>query len=329
MTEMTDAERRSAHAEVIAAVEETGTRVSNWKRWGEDDILGTLNFITPQKRLEAAGKVRRGNAYSLSIEFGRSGPQTGKEGRFNPVHTMVVTAEITSAPDSPFPHGFGGADDVIMMPMQAATHWDGLGHIFDRGTAWNGREARQVVTVAGDVMTGIERVTESFTSRGVLLDVGRVIGGGELPDGFAIKAEHLEETIAAQGETSEVGTGDIVMLRTGQIARSRRDGWGDYAGGDAPGLSFESLGWIHEREIAALATDTWGAEVRPNELPGSYQPWHQVAIPHLGLLIGEMFDMDELAAACAEDGVYDSLLIAAPLAVTGGVGAPANPIALR
>ena len=95
-------------------------------------------------------------------------------------------------------------------------------------------------------------------------------------------------TIAAQGR-SAVGRGDIVLVRTGQLARARRDGWGDYAGGAAPGLSFTTADWLHGTEIAAIATDTWGFEVRPNEFDDAFQPLHQVAIPHIGLFLGEMW----------------------------------------
>ncbi len=229
-----------------------------------------------------------------------------------------------------FPHGFGGADDVIAIPLQCSTQWDGLGHIFDHGKAWNGRPAGHVVTAAGDQVTGIEHLASPVVSRGVLLDVGRVVGeNGELADGFAITADHLEATIAAQGPTATVGRGDIVLVRTGRLTRAHRDGWGDYAGGDSPGLSFGTADWLHRSEIAAIATDTWGFEVRPNELPNAFQPLHQVVIPNMGLLVGEMWDLDALAEDCADDGVYEFLLTAAPLKVTGAVGAPLNPIAMK
>lgn len=309
--------------EAVAAVAD---RVSNWGRWGSADVLGTLNFIDEAKRQSATGAVLRGEPISLSIDYNTQGPQTGSIGRFNPVHAMTLT---DGTPARVFPHGIGAADDVIMMPMQCATHWDGLGHIFDHGRAWNGREAREVVTVAGDAVTGIEKVTHAFVSRAVMLDVGRAVGAGELPDGFSITSEHLEATIAEQGSTAGVGRGDILLVRTGQLTRCRREGWGQYAGGPAPGLSFHTIDWLHDKEIAAIATDTWGAEVRPNEFPDAFQPWHQVVIPHLGLYVGEMFDLDTLARRCAEDGIYDCLLVAAPLAVTGGVGAPVNPVAVR
>jgi kynurenine formamidase len=164
----------------------------------------------------------------------------------------------------------------------------------------------------------------------VLLDVGRAIGSdGELPDGFAITEEHLVATIDRQGPSSAVGRGDLLLVRTGQLARARRDGWRDYAGGPAPGLSFTTVDWLYRTEIAAIATDTWGFEVRPNEFDEAFQPLHQVAIPHIGLFLGEMWDLDGLAADCAADGVYEFWLTAAPLPVTGAVGAPVNPIAVK
>ncbi|CAM5659050.1 hypothetical protein SALBM135S_03687 [Streptomyces alboniger] len=151
-----------------------------------------------------------------------------------------------------------------------------------------------------------------IAGRGVLLDVGRVFGDarGELPDAFAITEEHLRRTAEAHGV--RVGRGDIVTVRTGRFTRARREGWGEYAGGAAPGLSFTSAGWLHRTEIAAIATDTWGFEVRPNEFEHAFQPLHQVVIPHIGLLIGEMWDLDGLAEDCAADGAYAFWLAAAP-----------------
>ena len=312
------------------AIAAAAARYRNWGRWGPDDRLGTVNFIDEAKRRQAAGLVRRGVSISLSQSFDTDGPQKGWRRRTNPVHTMTDTGTDAAAGKQGFPHGIGGADDVIAMPLQCSTQWDGLGHIFDHGMAWNGRPAGDVVTSDGDLVTGIEHLASSIVSRGVLLDVGRVVGeDGELPDGFAITEEHLQATIAAQGSTSQVGRGDIVLVRTGRLTRARREGWHDYAGGASPGLSFWTAGWLHSTEIAAIATDTWGFEVRPNEFPNAFQPLHQVAIPNIGLLIGEMWDLDVLAEDCAGDGVYEFLLAAGPLKVTGAVGAPLNPLAVR
>ena len=313
-----------------AAIAAAAKRCSNWGRWGADDVLGTLNYLDDAKRPQGAALVRRGVSFSLAQSFDTNGPQKGWRRRTNPVHTMLDTGTDAERGNQGFPHGIGGADDVIFMPLQASTQWDGLGHIFDHGNAWNGRRAGDVVTSEGDLVTGIQTATGRISGRGVLLDVGRAIGeDGELPDGFAITTEHLEATIAAQGPTATVGRGDLVLVRTGRLARARRDGWGDYAGGASPGLSFTTADWLHGSEITAIATDTWGFEVRPNEFDNAFQPLHQVAIPHIGLFIGEMWDLDALAADCAADGVYEFWLSAEPLPVTGAVGAPVAPVAVK
>jgi kynurenine formamidase len=297
----------------------------NWGRWGLDDALGTLNFIDDAKRAEAAALIRHGRMFSLALEFNRDGPGSGHRGRGNPIHTMLDSGGEQPASG----HGFSDAESMLVMPLRASTHWDGLGHVFDHDLSWNGRRRDTVITGAGDVVTGVERQAGRFVSRGVLLDVGRVIGDGELDDGFAITEKHLRATIRTQ--RTAVGRGDIVIVRTGQMTRCRRQGsWDGYTHGPAPGLSFGTLGWLHGTEIAAIASDTCGLEVRPYEFSAPCRaPLHQIAIPNMGLFIGEMFDADELARDCAADGVYEFLLVAAGLPVTGGVGAPVNPIAIK
>ncbi len=318
-------------AEAIAA---SAKRHSNWNRWGADDGIGTVNHLDEQKRVAAAALIRRGTSFSLSLPFDENGPQFGWKRRVNPVHTMMSTG-METAEQMGLPHGLSVADDAVFMPLQCSTQWDGLGHVFDHGVGWNGRLGRDTVTSQGDRATGIERIAAPVIGRGVLLDVGRALGtDGELPDGCPITGADLDEVIRRQGETAAVGRGDILLVRTGQLTRARRGvaegaGWGGYAGGPAPGLSFETAGWLHGREIAAIATDTWGVEVRPNEWSDAMQPLHQVALPHIGLLLGEMWDLDVLAADCAADGVYEFFLAAQPLPFTHAVGSPVNPVAVK
>lgn len=322
-----DLERDRPESEISARAE----AYRNWGRWGQDDVLGTLNYIDESTRAAAARLVVQGRVISLAQSFDTDGPQKGWRRRINPVHTMTDTGTDAERGTQGFPHGIGGADDYVTMPLQCSTQWDGLGHIFDHGNAWNGRRAGDVVTSDGDRVTGIEHAASVVVSRGVLLDVGRHLrpDTGELDDGYAITSADLDATIAAQGATSVVGRGDIVLVRTGQYARTRREGWGDYAGGPAPGLSLTTAGWLHRREIAAIATDTWGFEVRPNEFDApAFQPLHQVVIPNMGLTIGEMWNLDELAEACAALGRWEFLLSAPPLPITGAVGSPINPVAL-
>lgn len=318
-----DLDRRDPEGEIGRRAE----AFRNWNRWGEGDRLGTLNFIEEEHRVRAARLVSTGRTISLAQPFDTDGPQKGWRRRVNPVHTMTDTGADAERGTQGFPHGMGGADDYITMPLQCSTQWDGLGHIFDHGRAWNGRPAGEVVTSDGDLVTGIEHAAATIAGRGVLLDLGAHLRDGELEDGYAISAADLDACAQAQGV--EIGRGDIVMVRTGRYSRARREGWGDYAGGASPGLSLTTAGWLHRREIAAIATDTWGFEVRPNEFDvPSFQPLHQVAIPNIGLTIGEMWDLDELATACAELNRWEFLLIAAPLPITGAVGSPINPLAI-
>jgi len=210
-------------ADPEAEIAKRATAYRNWGRWGEDDRLGTLNYIDDQTRADAAALATTGRLISLSQSFDMAGPQKGWRRRTNPVHTMLDTGTDAERGNQGFPHGIGGADDVIAMPLQCSTQWDGLGHIFDHGVAWNGRRAGDVVTSDGDLVTGIEHAASVIVSRGVLLDLGRHLSPdtGQLDDGYAITAADLDSCIAAQGLTSRVGRGDIVLVRTGQLARAR------------------------------------------------------------------------------------------------------------
>jgi kynurenine formamidase len=321
----------SAGARVPAEpLEEYVAKYSNWGRWGADDELGTANLISREIVRDAARAVRTGQVVGLGLPFDQDGPQTGNLGRFNCLRYSNATGTDHSNGrqlwlGKPFPRGFGYADDTIVMPLQSATHWDALSHIFHEGRMYNDRPAAEV-TAAGAPHCGAEVWRESLVGRAVLLDLPRSRGLDWLEDGHAIDTAQLEA--AAEFGRVEVREGDVVLLRTGQLRRCREQGWGSYAGGDAPGLSFFTIPWIAERGVAAVASDTWGVEVRPNELPDSFQPFHLPAVVHMGLLLGEMFDFEALAEACAEEGRYELFFSAPPLAVTGSAGAPPGPVAV-
>ncbi len=128
----------------------------------------------------------------------------------------------------------------------------------------------------------------------------------------------------------EIRKGDFVLVRTGQMESCiKRGEWGGYAGGDAPGLKFESCYWLHEKQVGGVCSDTWGVEVRPNETKDVNQPWHWVVIPAMGLYMGEMFDLKELAEDCAADKVYEFFFCGAPLNIPGATGSPINPQAIK
>jgi kynurenine formamidase len=305
-------------------------KYSNWERWGRGDQIGTANHITREHVRSAAKLVRAGRVISLALNLDQNGPQTGANGRFNCLRYSVGTGSdhalgTQQFGGSPLPREMGYADDAVVLHLQSATHWDSLCHIFHAGKAYNGVPA-ETVTTAGASRLGSEHLKAALVGRGVLLDVPRAKGVDALDDGYAITVDDLETTAEAQGV--EIRDGDILLLRTGQMARCMAQGWGTYAGGDAPGLSFFTIRWLAEKRIAAVASDTWGVEVRPNELPDSFQPFHIPAIVYMGLLLGEMFQLEELAAACADAGVWEAFVSAPPLPFTGTAGAPPGPVAV-
>src|SRR5262245_30019154 len=301
--------------------------VRNWGRWGPDDELGTLNFITRERIAAACRLATTGKVFALGIPLDRNGPQSGTRQRFNPIHTMF--RDGGDAPRTPEDvkamEGYGGSDDWIVMPLQCVTQWDSLAHIFYEGKMYNGYDAR-LVTSSGAAKNSIDKTKSRIAGRGVLLDVARVKGVRALEPGYAITIADLEATAAA--EKVEVLPGDILLVRTGHMTRYL-DNWKNYDLDPFPGVSVHTTSWLHARQIAAIASDNYAVEVRPSEIPGFRNPFHVVAIANMGLTLGEIFYLEELAADCAADGRWAFLLVAPPLPVTRAVGTPINPYALK
>lgn len=302
-------------------VRELAGRVSNWGRWGADDQRGTINFITAAKLIEAAGCVRRGKVFSLGLNFGAEGPQIGQGGRTNPQHFMTATDGVVY-PTSPFRY----SDDVIVMGLQCATQWDSLAHVHYDGKLYNGYPA-STITPAGATKNAITAQAAGIVSRAVLLDLARRQGVERLAPGHVILPAELEAAEQAQGV--RVSSGDVLLIRTGHINVFKVDG--DRVGymRTMPGLGLATAEWLHAREVAAVATDTNAVEVIPFEDATTPLPFHMIALRDMGLTLGEMFDLEELAADCAADGVYEMFFSAPPLRVSGGVGSPINPLAVK
>jgi kynurenine formamidase len=307
-------------------------KYKNWGKWGPDDEIGTLNHTQAQDIVAAARLVKKGKVISLALNFDNNGPQGAKSkypamGRINPVHTMLRTG--TDAYSGVLDHrGIRAADDMVVMPLQCGTQWDGLGHVFYENSMWNGYDCREV-TSSGAQKCGIEKTKARMVGRGVFLDVPRAHGKKHLEDGYAITCADLDRTAQAQGV--KMKRGDFVVVRTGQMeAKLEAGSWDGYPGGDAPGFAFETLEWIRRTELAALASDTWGCEVRPNESEaGINQPWHWITIPIMGMTMGEIFYVKELAEDCAADKTYEFLFVAPAIPITGAVGSPTNPLAIK
>ena len=297
-------------------------KVSNWGRWGTDDERGTVNFITPEVVRRAAGCVKRGQVFSLGLTFGAEGPQIGQGGRVNPVHLMSATAGAIG----PDPDGFRYADVFIIMPLQCATQWDSLAHVHYGGQLYNGFPAASI-TPAGAARNAIDKMGNGIVSRGVLLDLARAADVDRLAPGRVITPDDLEAAERKQGVRA--GTGDALLIRTGHLSVFKADG--DRVGymRQMPGLGIACVEWLHAREVAAVATDTNAVEVIPFEDPATPLPVHLLCIRDMGLTLGEMFDLDALATDCANDRVWEFFFSAPPLKVTGGVGSPLNPLAVK
>jgi kynurenine formamidase len=301
-------------------VGDLGNRLSNWGRWGPDDEIGTLNYVTETIVLNAAKLVKTGEIVQLGLPLDHDGPQRDRPRRFNPIHLMTVLPTDAVRPD-----GSGIADDVLIMPLQSVTQWDSLAHVAYRGRIYGGKDAH-LVTTSGAAVNSIRAISGRVVSRGVLIDVARFHGVAALKPGHAITAAEITDTLRMQG--GSVGEGDILLIRTGFLEECRQRGWEGFFG-ESPGLALDTLEWIHDMRIAGIATDTVAAEVRPSEIEGFRSPFHVVALVYMGLLLGELFDCETLGARCANDSRYDFLLVASPLPVTGGVGTPINPYAIR
>jgi kynurenine formamidase len=307
-------------------------QVRNWGRWGDDDQIGTINFLTDEVVAAAARSIRTGRRFSLAYPLRLNGLQIGViPGRVNPLRTMVA---INHSADGD-PDTFSTSDDVVFMGLQAATHWDGLGHASYGGKIYGGRDA-STINEWGASVCGIEQIT-SLTGRGVLLDIARLRGVDRLEGGYAIQATDLDEAAAAQGV--EIRSGDIVLVRTGAFAAAKAgDNMGYLGEFDAEsgmvktaGIGLTSALWFHEHEIAAVATDTLAFEVLPWDpaVPGAMLPMHCLHLVEMGLTQGQNWDLEALAADCAADGQYDFLLEASPQPFVGGVGSPVNPVAIK
>ena len=312
------------------AIAEATQKLKNWGRWGTDDQIGTLNHVRPEDIVRAASLIRTGKVFALGIPLDRDGPQTGLfGGRWNPIHTMLATGtdavagrQDKSCPTSATP------TTPSTCRCSRATHWDSLGHIFYEEKMYNGHDARarrlqrprQARHRAHQEQDGRPR----RAARHPALQRARLA---------APTARRFPTTISTPARARRTSRSGAAISSSCAPARwsaaCKEKNWGAYAGGDAPGVNFENCYWCQDKEIAAICTDTWGVEVRPNETSEANQPWHWVVIPAMGLTMGEMFYLKELAEDCAADRVYEFFFCGPPLVITGGTGSPINPQAIK
>lgn len=294
--------------------------VKNWGRWGPDDERGALNLLTPEKAAQAAGLVRRGRVVSCALEL----PVIPSVENPTPAqHMMLIAGDSLDATGV---QGLETALDFVGVAFHgmAVSHMDALCHVFVKGRMYNGYPASDVRSV-GALRNSIGAAFDGVVGRGVLLDVPRHRQVDWLEPGEAIGPEELDAVAAAQGVS--VGTGDILLVRTGRDARRDAVGPWDPVVEGLAGLDPRCARWIHDRDLAVLGSDGI-SDPLPNNPSDWPIPIHQTCLVAMGVHLLDNLQLSRLAQACAEEGRWEFQFTVAPLRIAGATGSPVNPLAV-
>lgn len=301
----------------------------NWGRWGDDDEIGSLNFLTAEEVLRGVAHIKSGKVHTLQRLIGDPKGDPVWPGRSPATRTMIMDEATWDSPEAPsYPGGLHYADDKIEAFLQGSTQYDALGHVWYGGQIWNGYDAR--TTVGGLDKASVEPIAQrGVVGRGVLLDIARFRGKDNLEPGETVTHEDLEACAQAQGHTIEKH--DILLLRTNFLKLFFEDEKAFYDNFNEPGLTYspELVNWFHQKEIPNLVTDTIANETTYEPESGIALPLHCALMRNLGVTLTEICDLEELAADCAADGQYSFLYAAAPLKVHRATGSPVNPLAIK
>ena len=304
---------QSQHEMTVADVERLVTELSNWGRWGEDDQLGALNLITPEKRKESAGLVKAGRSVSLA----RIAEVIAADDNPQPfVQTMLATGLMA---------GNQWAVDEFSVSYHgyAHTHMDALCHLFFHGKMYNGFSQKEV-TAAGAGKLSIHKVQQGIFTRGILIDIPKLRGVRYLAPGTAIYPEELDAWENRAGV--QVSSGDVVFLRTGRWARRDEKGAWDVGKEGLAGLHASCAKWLKQRDVAMLGSDA-GSDVVPSRIAGISHPIHLLTLHAMGVHIFDNCDLEALSQTADELKRWEFLITASPIPVRGGTGSPLNPIA--
>ena len=282
--------------------------LNNWGRWGKDDEIGTMNFITPAKRKQAAALVKEGFSVSLAAD--------------------VDTEKAIDNPQ-PYEHemlGLGTDRIGVAFHGIAHTHLDSLAHINYDGVFYNGYkpDPDQVKKADGHAKNSIHNLKNGIFTRGILIDIPLMKGVKYLEPGTPIYVEDIEAWLKRAG--LKLSAGDAVFVRAGVWARRKEVGpylRGRAPGGKDAGLDPSVIPWLKKQDIAILAADH-PQYVSPSDVVGAV---HDFALVSLGIHLIDNCDLEALSAAAAVRKRWEFLLTAAPLPIRGGTGSPMNPIA--
>ncbi|MDJ0948618.1 MAG: cyclase family protein [Alphaproteobacteria bacterium] len=319
---------------------------SNWGEFGADDEFGRLNLLTPERLCRAVAEVREGRAFCLSLPLDLPGGNILNPRRDAP--RLEATLQ-DGAPTTNFPMDRIDPantdvlnDDRVTLSLQYSTQWDALGHIgaaFDADgdgvpepVYYNGFRAGEHVTEPHRLgALAVDRLAvRPLQGRGVLVDLAAEFGPGRTVVGHA----GLIAALATQGAVIEAG--DILVVRTGFAERLvEMAGHPDKAVLDETGATLDGrdtalLEWITETGLAAIACDNYAVEqypARPSEGRRPALPLHEHCLFKLGIPLGELWYLGELADWLRGAGRTRFLLTAAPLRLPGAAGSPVTPVA--
>lgn len=303
----------------------------NWGRWGPDDEVGSLNFLTQAEVLRGVRAVRQGKVVTCGELIGNPKGDPMFPGRKPTVREMVQDKnDYVTGKATPLPGGVEYADDKITMFLQGSTQIDALGHVWYDDHVWNGYPAAEA-TAGGMKKTSILPIAErGIVGRGVLLDMAAHFGKFALEKGDTFGLEDMLACAERQGVTIEKH--DILCLRIGFLQLLYVQGpevfYKDF---NEPGLTYstEVVDWFHEMEIPCLATDTISNEIDIDPELGVQIPLHCALMRNLGIIFNEICNFEALAKDCHADGQWDFLFTAAPLKVREATGAPLNVMVVK
>jgi kynurenine formamidase len=307
------------------------TSPSNWGRWGPDDEVGSLNFLTPREVLRGLASVQQGRVFTLALQIGHPQGEPLWPGRLPARHFMIQDKGSYEAGKAQSLRGGAEfAEDGLILAMHGPTHCDGLAHTWLDDVAWNGFPAND--SKSGLKRGGILPIAErGIVGHAVLLDVARFKGVPYLGMHTRVTLEDLLETAASQGV--EIAPHDIIVVRTGIFKLYYEAGaQAFYEDLDEPGLAFDEdlVRWFHEMEIPLSGTDNCAGElIEADAAEGAALFMHSALSRNLGVVFVEAHWLEEWADDCARDGKYDGLYVASPLKIRGGTACPVNPIVVK
>ena len=303
-------------------------QLSNWGRWGPDDRLGTLNHITPEKRVAAASLVRAGLSVSCSWDI-RTGRQPGAtvENQRYMLSTGLGLAD--EGRRNLLGEGrAGGAQEFIGMVFHGldVTHLDSLAHIFWDGKMYGGVAGLDGVRPPGCPDARRPRgVARRDDPRGAARHRRALRGVDVLDADDHVYPEDLEAAAEAAGVA--IGQGDVILMRTGEGAARRSRGRDYNANTPRSGFQAACLPWLHERGVAMLASDV-AQDPTPSGYRTVHMPIHMVGIVAMGLWLIDNCQLEDLARECERLRRWEFQFALAPIRFQGVTGSPVNPLAV-